>query len=241
MHLLVSVSNEAEVAAALEGGADLIDAKDPSSGALGAVSIAVFEKIAATVAGRRPLTAAIGDAIDEASIAHAAREFARRGAALVKVGFAATDEDARVEALLSAAVSGAASAESGRCGVIAVAYADVCRPEFVRALVPRAARAGARGVLVDTADKGGPGLCDLVDAHVLAALIADARDAGVLVALAGRLRPHDLPLVCDLGADVAGVRGAACVGGRSGRIVAEKVRLLKALCRDAGRPEGVQL
>jgi uncharacterized protein (UPF0264 family) len=228
--LLVSVSNETEAAAALEGGADLIDAKDPLNGALGAVSIAVFERIAAAVVGRRPLTAALGDAIDEASIAHTAYEFARRGATLVKVGFASTDEDARVEALLSATVGGVASAEGGSCGVIAVAYADVSRPGSLRALVPLAARAGARGVLVDTADKSGPRLFDLVETHVLAALIADARDADVLVALAGRLRPDDVPFVHDLGADVAGVRGAACVGGRSGRVVAEKVRLLKALC-----------
>ena len=65
---------------------------------------------------------------------------------------------------------------------------------------------------------------------MLAALIADARDADVLIALAGQLRPEDVALVCDLGADVAGVRGAACDGGRSGRVVAEKVGLLKALC-----------
>jgi dihydroneopterin aldolase len=193
MQLLVSVSNEAEAAAALEGGADLIDAKDPSSGALGAVSIAVFEKIAATVAGRRPLTAAIGDAIDETSIAHTAREFARRGAALVKVGFAATDEDARVEALLSAAVSGAASAERGGCGVIAVAYADVGRPESTARWSCGRAR-GARA-FCRHGRQGRTRPRDLVDAHALAAPIADARDAGVLVALAGRLRPHDLPVV----------------------------------------------
>ena len=234
--LLISVSNEAEAAAALDGGADLIDAKDPASGALGAVSIDVLEAIAATVRGRRPLTAALGDATDEASIARAAHAFAARGVALVKVGFASIDATADVERLLSSAVRGAASAHGGPCspclssGVIAVIYADLCPPHLLRAVVPVAARAGAHGVLVDTADKNGPGLCDLVAPDVLAALIADARQAGLLVALAGRLRAEDVPFVCDLGADVAGVRGAACDGGRSGVVVAGKVRLLKALC-----------
>ena len=36
MKLLVSVVNENEVAAAVEGGADIIDVKNPAEGALGA-------------------------------------------------------------------------------------------------------------------------------------------------------------------------------------------------------------
>ncbi len=38
MRLLVSVANAADAAAALAGGADLIDAKDPAGGALTAVA-----------------------------------------------------------------------------------------------------------------------------------------------------------------------------------------------------------
>ena len=40
----------------------------------------------------------------------------------------------------------------------------------------------------------------------------------------------DLAMVCECGADIAGVRGAACEGGRSGRVTADRVRLLKAAC-----------
>ncbi|HEX2310549.1 MAG TPA: (5-formylfuran-3-yl)methyl phosphate synthase, partial [Vicinamibacterales bacterium] len=57
-----------------------------------------------------------------------------------------------------------------------------------------------------------------------------AHDAGLLVALAGKLAADDLAYVRDAGADIAGVRGAACDGGRTGRVSAERVRRLRALC-----------
>ncbi|MFL5577756.1 MAG: (5-formylfuran-3-yl)methyl phosphate synthase, partial [Gemmatimonadaceae bacterium] len=69
MHLLVSVSSAAEAAAALAGGADLVDAKDPSAGALGAVSDGALRGIVAAVSGARPVSAALGDARDEAGAA----------------------------------------------------------------------------------------------------------------------------------------------------------------------------
>jgi uncharacterized protein (UPF0264 family) len=39
----------------------------------------------------------------------------------------------------------------------------------------------------------------------------------------------DFAFVRDAGADIVGVRGAACEGGRSGRVTAERVHLLRAL------------
>jgi hypothetical protein len=36
--------------------------------------------------------------------------------------------------------------------------------------------------------------------------------------------------VRDTGADIAGVRGAACDGGRAGRVAAHRVALLRTLC-----------
>jgi uncharacterized protein (UPF0264 family) len=52
-----------------------------------------------------------------------------------------------------------------------------------------------------------------------------------MVALAGRLQLDDLDFVREAGADVAGVRGAACDGGRAGRINAEIVRALADVLR----------
>ena len=228
MRLLVSVAGPADVAAALDGGADVIDAKDPTRGALGAVSLDVFREIVAAVNGRRPVTAALGDAADEISVERAAREFRAAGASLVKIGFAGVADPARAVTLARAAVRGAGAS----CGVVVVAYADAAPGQSLdRArLIDVAREAGARGVLVDTADKRGPGLLELVEPDVLGRWVREARDAGLVVALAGRLRADDLPVVRDAGADVAGVRGAACAGGRAGRVDADRVRRLKGLC-----------
>jgi uncharacterized protein (UPF0264 family) len=245
MRLLVSVASASEASAALAGGADVIDAKDSQAGALGAVSVEVLREIHAAVAGARPVTAALGDAANEAAIERAACAFAAAGAVLVKVGFAGIAGARRVAALTAAAVRGARAGSDGKSSVVAVAYADADRGASLApaALVEVTARAGAEGVLLDTADKSGPGLRGLVAPGALAAWVAEAHQAGLLVALAGKLTADDLPFVRDAGADIAGVRGAACVGGRTGRVAADRVRLLRAICaspnmlsRSSGEP-----
>jgi uncharacterized protein (UPF0264 family) len=103
-------------------------------------------------------------------------------------------------------------------------------PSLIRpiAIVEIAARAGAIGVLLDTANKCGPGLRGLVAPSVLAAWVTKAHDAGLIVALAGKLTADDLVFVREAGADIAGVRGAACEGGRTGRVTADRVQMLRA-------------
>lgn len=226
MRLLVSVKNGDEARAALDGDADIIDAKDPEAGALGAVSLAMFERIVATVAGTRLVTAALGDALDEPTIEEMARAFARAGAGLVKVGFAGIASPSKVTALLAAARRGCAE----HAGVIATAYADAGRVGSLDpfAVVDAAATAGVAGVLIDTADKHGPGLCGLMTMDDLRRWVTRAHEAKLLVALAGKLTADELRVADEAGADIAGVRGAACDDGRTGQIVAARVRGLKS-------------
>jgi uncharacterized protein (UPF0264 family) len=230
MHLLVSVTSAVDAAAALAGGADLIDAKDPAAGALGAVSIEQFRRIVAAVAGARPVTAALGDAADEPAIEQTARAFAGLGASFVKLGFAGISSTDRVAALITAAVSGARRDSGSR--VVAVAYADADRAGSISPLrlLDVAARAGATGVLLDTFDKQQGGLRQLVAWRALTDWVVSAHDAGLFVAIAGKLTASDLPYVRDAGADIAGVRGSACDGGRTGRVTADRVRLLRSAC-----------
>jgi (5-formylfuran-3-yl)methyl phosphate synthase len=236
MRLLVSVTSAEEASAALAGGADIIDAKNPLAGALGAVPVEVLREIHAMVAGARLVTAAIGDATDETAIERAAWAFAAAGAALVKVGFAGITSASRVEMLIRAAVRGAGAGVGDPSGVVAVAYADADRVASLEAcaFVDVAARAGGIGVLLDTADKSGPGLRELMTPTALARFVAQAHEAGLVVALAGKLTADDLAVVRDAGADIAGVRGAACDGGRTGRVSSERVALLRKLCGPPG-------
>jgi uncharacterized protein (UPF0264 family) len=225
MELLVSVATAPEAAAALAGGAHIIDAKDPSRGALGAVSARVLRDICARIDGARPVSAALGDAADEVRLRRDAHAAGSAGVAFVKVGFAGVCDRRRAAALLSAAVSGAA------CEVVAVAYADAAAAGAVApdAVVDIASAAGASGVLLDTADKSGPGLRELLAAAAIAAWVAQAHRQGLRVALAGQLGAADLAFARDAGADIVGVRGAVCRRGRLGPVDSAKVRVLADL------------
>ena len=231
MLLLVSVASADEAATAVAGGADIIDAKDPAAGPLGAVRLDVLSQIVSTAGAARLVTAALGDAADHAAIERAAFGAASAGAGFVKIGFAGVAGKAQAASLLAAAGHGAASGGDGRCGVVAVAYADA---DAVASLNPdelldAAAAAGSAGVLLDTAHKNGPGLRGLIGDEAVSAWVARAHRHGLMVALAGRLQLDDLDFVREAGADIAGVRGAACDGGRAGRISVEKVRALARL------------
>jgi uncharacterized protein (UPF0264 family) len=224
MRLLVSVRRAEEALAALAGGADIVDAKEPDAGALGPVSIDDLRAIVAAVRGATLVTGALGDATDEAAIERDAAAFVEAGAALVKVGLAGVEDLDRASRLLAAAARGA-----GPHRVIAVAYGD---HEAVNAVPPfdvlaLAARERLAGVLLDTADKSGAGLATLVPPTALAQWVRSARRAGLLVALAGQVTLEQIDSIQTLGADIVGVRGAACEGGRGGHVAAAKVRLLK--------------
>jgi uncharacterized protein (UPF0264 family) len=243
MQLLVSVATAAEVPAALDGGADLIDAKNPATGSLGAVSLDELLAIWRSVAGARPVSAALGDAADSNAIERAARAAAIAGAAFVKLGFAGISGRRGVASLIRAAVNGANAGNGSPCSVVAVAYADAESATTVTSmtLVEIAAQAGASGVLLDTLDKCGPGVCGITQPDALAAWVGLSHDHGLFAAVAGRLRAEDLPVVLECGADIAGVRGAACEGGRTGRITAERVRMLRVACDRALAVPSVRL
>ena len=55
-----------------------------------------------------------------------------------------------------------------------------------------------------------------------------ARALGPVTAMAGALGPADLERARRLGADIVGVRGSACEGGREGAVSAARVRALRA-------------
>src|SRR5262245_62338339 len=63
--LLVSVRSVSEADIALAGGADVIDIKEPMHGSLGRASNQVINAIQKRIAGRRPLSAALGELLDE--------------------------------------------------------------------------------------------------------------------------------------------------------------------------------
>jgi (5-formylfuran-3-yl)methyl phosphate synthase len=226
MRLLVSVRSGEEVAAALAGGADIIDAKEPARGSLGAVTPAVLSAIAGHTPAWVPLSVALGDCndLDELRAAmDAARPPERFAPVYLKLGFAGTRSLGRITALLELAVTTA-----NPHGIVAVGYADhgaagTLSPEDV---LGAAVTAGARGLLVDTWRKDGRALLDHLSIERLASLSVGAHCAGLLFALAGSLDGEAIARLAGL-ADIVGVRGAACQGGRSGAVNAGCVAELR--------------
>jgi uncharacterized protein (UPF0264 family) len=234
MRLLVSVVDAGEAREAAAAGADIVDVKNPAEGSLGAPSPAVIEGVRAAVPAEVPVSAAIGDMPDlPGTAALAALGAARSGAAFVKVGLWGASTEADAIDLLRA-VRGAVADVPGTV-VVGAAYADarrVAHGPLAPELLPRVARAAGVDVcLLDTAVKDGRGLLDWLSPDALTSFVADAHAAGLEVALAGALRADDLPVVGATGADIAGVRSAACGNGqRSGPLEAARVRALRAAC-----------
>jgi (5-formylfuran-3-yl)methyl phosphate synthase len=238
MRLLVSVRSAVEAAAAVNGGACIIDAKEPLRGSLGRVSPPVLREIADRVPGEIPLSVALGDLGSVAEVRDVLSELdlePRPGGTLLKVGLLQGSSGHMIVDLLAEAVG---VGESLRCRprLIAVAYADHARaglppPDTV---ARHAIASGCRGVLLDTAVKDGQGLLSWIAPAGLGSWVARLRRAGLLTALAGSLDKHSFASVLAAHPDVIGVRGAACSGGRNGIVETSQVHALAAMLTDPG-------
>ncbi len=238
MLLLVSVVREEEVAAAVAGGADIVDVKNPAEGGLGAAEPGRVGRVRALTPVAVPVSAAIGDApMLPGTMALAALGAATCGADYVKVGLYGPRDAVEAEGLLGA-VCRAVAQHSPRTRVMAAGYADArdfgaVAPGDVPAV---AARAGAHGCMLDTLAKDGRCLFDFLDTPSLAAFVGQCRDKGLTSALAGSLRLCHAPLLARLGPDIVGVRSAVCQGDRLGGLVSAPAvaRLRAALAAGAG-------
>jgi (5-formylfuran-3-yl)methyl phosphate synthase len=245
--LLVSVVSAAEARAALAGGADIIDVKDPREGALGAPSPRTLAEVVAAVDGAAPVSVALGDLPDlPHTVALAACGAAACGVDYVKLGLRGVRSLDRAAALVTAVADalgagavGAQAAGTATAGtgpaVIAAAYADgatVDPPAFDPALLPQlVARTGIAGALIDTLVKDGRGLYGSLPEATVGELVAATRAAGGRFGVAGQLRPGELGRV---EADIVGVRSAVCRGGDRGasldaELVAAAVAELRAV------------
>lgn len=223
--LLASVSDVFEAEVALAAGASWIDVKDPVAGALGAATPAVVAAVVAAVGGRCPVSATIGDCWhDPGAIAGGAEALADSGVDYVKAALAARD--------VSPATLAAVGAATRSCrSLIAVCMAE--QPPAPRDIA-QLAGTGLAGIMLDTADKQGPRLTELLTARMLEEFVAAARAQGLLCGLAGRLRRADIAALVSCGADYLGFRSALCERQeRTARISARAVRDVVAAMRAA--------
>jgi (5-formylfuran-3-yl)methyl phosphate synthase len=235
--LLVSVVSVAEVEAALEGGADVVDVKDTAEGALGAPRPALLRAVRTLVTPPCELSAALGDAPHlPGTMALAAAGAASSGADYVKIGLLGSSRPEQALEMLLAVGQAARDANSGT-RLVAVAYADADRVNGLPpSELPRVARrAGVHGVMLDTAVKDGCSSFAVLGGQAVADFVAEARSLGLMTALAGSLGREELSRASALGVDLVGVRGSACKDGRDGTVSAARVRGLRAALDAATR------
>ncbi|MCW4005587.1 MAG: hypothetical protein NWF04_03175 [Candidatus Bathyarchaeota archaeon] len=238
MKLLVSPVDEQEAQQAIKGGADIIDAKNPKEGPLGANFPWVIKNIRTITPKDRAVSCTLGDLpYLPGSVSLAAFGAASLGVDYVKVSLLEMHMKAEAVDLLKCVVRAVREVGS-KAFVVAVGYADAVRVGSVDPfLVPEVAwESGCDFAMLDTAVKDGKTLFDALTAQQLQKFVDKAHGYGLKVALAGSLKKEQLLVLCGLGVDVIGLRGAACEGEDRvvGRITQEKVRELvktvKAAC-----------
>ncbi|MCW2241303.1 (5-formylfuran-3-yl)methyl phosphate synthase [Azospirillum canadense] len=213
--LLASVANLDELALAAQGGADILDLKDPRSGALGAWAL---DDIARAVDMTRscpvhppqnlPLSATVGDLpMEPAAVADRVARTWACGVDYVKIGLVPSGDPAGCLAAL------APDARRG-ARIVAVLFADFW--DNANQPLPDIARAGFAGAMLDTAGKGSGGLLRHKDIGQLARFVEQARALNLLTGLAGSLAVGDIPALLPLGPDYLGFRTALCAGADRG-------------------------
>lgn len=202
--LLASVTTVREAQLALDGGADIIDLKEPANGALGAVPPEVQRAVTRLIASRLPVSATIGDVpmVAEA-ILHAIDLTATSKVNLIKVGLSRLDQH-------SSCLRALADASFNGHNIIGVLFAEQ-RPPLQ--LLNELAQAGCYGVMLDTAKKRTGNLRKHLEHGYLVEFVHRSRKLGLLVGLAGSLTTDDIPPLLQLAPDYLGFRGALCNGG----------------------------
>ena len=227
--LLVSVRSAAEARIALDAGADLIDVKEPSRGSLGRADAAVWRDVAEALAGRVPVSVALGELIDAGSTSAAAVVPTGGRVQFAKLGLAGAARLANWQRYWLQSMAELPE----NVQPVAAAYADwqtahAPPPHEVLAV---AARLKAPCLLIDTYDKSRGNLLVHCPVAELTELAGQAADRGIRLVLAGSLDRAAIARLAPLAPAYFAVRSAACVGDRTQAIEASRVKRLVELVR----------
>jgi dihydroneopterin aldolase len=200
------VTNPDEAELAVAGGADLIDLKDPVQGAFGALPVEVVEASVRLVAGRRPVSAVLGDHITEpAALFDAASRLAETGIDFLKIGFKPPEVHPGETRLACIEVL---QPLAKKVGLIGAFFADL--EEVDATTLSLLSRAGFKGAMLDTADKSAGRLMTRLGIAALSRFVEGCRDASLMSGLAGSLETPDIPRLLSLTPGFLGFRGALC-------------------------------
>ena len=210
--LLVSVRSPEEASAALRGGADILDVKEPRRGSLGMADSEVIAAIARQLADSNheqthratpvPLSVALGEVhnwrdVRSASPLPESVTFAKLGMSRLAPHNNWSDEWLRVRHLFEVD-------RTARLNWVAVAYADAdaATSPPIDDVLTAAIDTNCSGLLIDTFTKTGLTLTDCCDLTSLAVLAERCHSAGLFLALAGRLTSESHLALSRIPADV---------------------------------------
>ncbi|MDO8869895.1 MAG: (5-formylfuran-3-yl)methyl phosphate synthase [Methanobacteriaceae archaeon] len=236
MLLLISPINTEEALEAIEGGADIVDVKNPKEGSLGASFPWIIKGVREMTPEDMLVSATLGDVpYKPGTVSLAAMGALVSGADYIKVGLYGTKNyDEALEVMEN--VVRTVRENSSDAVVVASGYADAHRVGAIDPMeIPKvAAEAGADLAMVDTAVKDGKTLFDFMDIDDLQKFVNEIHDYGLKSALAGSVKKDQLKPLYDINCDVVGVRGAACIGGdrNTGKIHRSAVAELKNMISD---------
>ena len=227
--LLVSVRNRMEAREALEGGADVIDVKEPQRGSLGAAGPDVWQAVRQlfgrpgelNAAGHAQvvLSVAVGELVDYDNRSLVTQ---LAGFHFAKIGVAGCsalhDWRQRYERWMKEL-----PIETAPVAVIYADYRDAKSPTPPQ-IIAAASEAGVRMLLIDTHDKLGGDLFVKMTTSELGEVVAEARAKNLMLALAGSLKLATLATALAFGPELVAVRGAVCRGGRESVLDKELVK-----------------
>jgi len=219
--LLISVTNVQEALWALASGVDIIDLKNPSQGALGALPLETVREIVQAINGKSTISATIGDlAMQPALLVERVKMMAATGVGIVKVGFFPSSANIQcIEALEPLILQG--------MRIVAVLPADL---ELDLGLLPNFQRVGFFGVMLDTFYKVGKCLLDSQSIQQLEQFVAEINHMGMQSGLAGSLKLQHINILKNLNPGYMGFRGAACdQSNRQAAIDPAKITELKLM------------
>ena len=237
MKLLISSMNEKEALEAIAGGADIIDVKNPQEGALGANYPWVIRRIKEITPKNIEVSCTVGEVGNfPGAFSLAALGAASLGVDYIKVGLYGIKTPGEAIFLLQN-VNRAAKEYNSKIKVAVAGYADAERIGAIDpCLIPEIAhKAQVEVAMLDTSVKDGKNLFDHLTIEQLKKFVDSAHGFGLAAALAGSLKKQDLPVVYSLGADIVGLRGAACTNSNrvTGQITKKLVYELVEVVRQA--------
>lgn len=211
--LLVSVRDAREAQAAVRGGAQIIDVKEPNRGPLGRADAAVVASIVEAVRLERvPSAMRLSVALGELhEMALPLNYVIPPGVSYAKLGLAGMGQNPSWATNAWNPVR-TAYEQNHRKSLewVGVIYADGAGGPPAREIINAAHQADCVGVLIDTFDKQSGGLFSQVSIGELTELADRCRELDMFFAVAGRLSQNDLASLVDVQPDIVAIRSAAC-------------------------------